>query len=198
VNHFWRLLSSLSIPHVTLLDLDIARHNGGWGRVRYAAGQLLQHPTERVRESRLDQSRVDGIPAWDDPGQLIRSSELGQQWLSYLEICGVYFSAPLDLDFSMLSAYPSAYHLNTGEVTAPTPDILTAVLGKARNQEQQYAPGESAFFAEYHRMFNNGSKPVQHLSALANLSGEELLKTIPPSLSRLAGAVIARLAELPE
>lgn len=31
VNHFWRLLSGLKIPYVTLLDLDVARHGGGWG-----------------------------------------------------------------------------------------------------------------------------------------------------------------------
>ena len=33
VNHFWRLLHGLGIPHITLLDLDLARHQGGWGRI---------------------------------------------------------------------------------------------------------------------------------------------------------------------
>ncbi|WGR70334.1 MULTISPECIES: ATP-dependent endonuclease [unclassified Bradyrhizobium] len=33
VNHFWRLLHGLGIPHVTLLDLDLARYHGGWGRI---------------------------------------------------------------------------------------------------------------------------------------------------------------------
>ena len=31
VNHFWRLLSALKIPYLTLLDLDVARYQGGWG-----------------------------------------------------------------------------------------------------------------------------------------------------------------------
>ena len=35
VNHFWRLLSQLEIPHITLLDLDVARFGGGWGRIKY-------------------------------------------------------------------------------------------------------------------------------------------------------------------
>jgi putative ATP-dependent endonuclease of OLD family len=34
VNHLWRLLSALRIPHATLLDLDLGRAGGGWGRVR--------------------------------------------------------------------------------------------------------------------------------------------------------------------
>lgn len=29
VNHFWRLLGGLGIPFVTLLDLDVGRHEGG-------------------------------------------------------------------------------------------------------------------------------------------------------------------------
>ncbi|WP_199101486.1 ATP-dependent endonuclease [Aquitalea sp. ASV11] len=31
VNHFWRLLSALQIPYLTLLDLDVARYQAGWG-----------------------------------------------------------------------------------------------------------------------------------------------------------------------
>ena len=81
VNHFWRLLSSLDIPYLTLLDLDTARHDGGWGRVRYAASQLLKHPAARLTEVGMDQSRVSAIPAWDDPERLILSSDLGRKWL---------------------------------------------------------------------------------------------------------------------
>ena len=32
VNHFWRLLSDLKIPCITLLDLDRERDGGGWAR----------------------------------------------------------------------------------------------------------------------------------------------------------------------
>lgn len=40
VHHFWRLLSQLEIPHITLLDLDVARFGGGWGRIKYVNKQL--------------------------------------------------------------------------------------------------------------------------------------------------------------
>lgn len=41
VNHFWRLLKGLQIPFVTLLDLDVSRHGGGWGRIKYAANEYV-------------------------------------------------------------------------------------------------------------------------------------------------------------
>ena len=40
VNHFWRLLTDLSIPYVTLLDLDRERETGGWA-VKYVLDQLI-------------------------------------------------------------------------------------------------------------------------------------------------------------
>jgi putative ATP-dependent endonuclease of OLD family len=33
VNHIWKLLKALHIPYITLLDLDIEREGGGWGRI---------------------------------------------------------------------------------------------------------------------------------------------------------------------
>lgn len=198
VNHFWRLLSGLGIPYVTLLDLDTARYQGGWGRVRYAVTQLLEHPTPQVMARGLNQSGLEGLPIWNSPEYPVNSSEWGGQWLTYLEGLGVYFSAPLDLDFSMLTAYPAAYHLDLDNVSAPGDDILLAVLGKGRQLGTQYTREQSQLFAEYHKMFQNGSKPVRHLMALADLSDEELLAGLPPVLSRLAAAVKSRLSELPE
>jgi energy-coupling factor transporter ATP-binding protein EcfA2 len=47
VNHFWRLLSDLRIPYVTLLDLDRERAGAGWGRIKYVCKQLLDIGAER-------------------------------------------------------------------------------------------------------------------------------------------------------
>src|SRR5690606_17621798 len=41
VNHIWKLLGVLHIPYITLLDLDIEREGGGWGRIKYALKQLI-------------------------------------------------------------------------------------------------------------------------------------------------------------
>jgi putative ATP-dependent endonuclease of OLD family len=41
VQHFWRLLNGLGIPYATLLDLDLGRKGGGYGRVKTAIEQLI-------------------------------------------------------------------------------------------------------------------------------------------------------------
>ena len=43
VNHLWRLLTDLDLPHATLLDLDWGRAGGGWGRIKTACTQLLEN-----------------------------------------------------------------------------------------------------------------------------------------------------------
>jgi putative ATP-dependent endonuclease of OLD family len=63
VNHFWRLLHGLGIPHVTLLDLDLARNQGGWGRIKYAATQLLAYSD--VAKVGLKAAQVKSIPKWN-------------------------------------------------------------------------------------------------------------------------------------
>lgn len=199
VNHFWRLLSNLGIPYITLLDLDTARYGGGWGRIRYAMNQFLQHPTAWTAEKRLAEEHVNKVPRWDDPSILIGQSDLGQDTLKLLEEGGVYFSSPLDLDFSMLNTYPDAYGLDRENVGQPDTDILTAVLGKARKLDtEQYSLEQREMFSEYHRMFNKGSKPAQHLAALSCLSDKDLAATLPPVISRLVEAVKTRLEEMPE
>lgn len=60
VNHFWRLLSALNIPFITLLDLDLARYQGGWGRLKYVNDQLENYSPDMV----LPPDHV--IPKWNN------------------------------------------------------------------------------------------------------------------------------------
>src|SRR5581483_7266986 len=84
VNHFWRLLNALGIPHVTLLDLDVARHQGGWGRVRYAAKQLLGYAN--VAPNDLTDDDIDEIPEWDSENGIMLNDS---GWIERLETLGV-------------------------------------------------------------------------------------------------------------
>ena len=61
VNHFWRLLDELKIPHVTLLDLDSGRHQGGWGRVNNALKQY-----NKLNAGTFTDEQIDGLPKWND------------------------------------------------------------------------------------------------------------------------------------
>ncbi|RUJ48355.1 AAA family ATPase [Pseudomonas qingdaonensis] len=186
VNHFWRLLSALQIPYLTLLDLDVARYAAGWGRIKYVNGQLEKYRPEQKLP------KDHGIPKWDSTESMVRDFD---NYLEALEERDVYFSYPMDLDFAMLLAYPDAYGVSKEE---PDESTFTAVLGKSHHDPSQYSEDELKLFGTYHRSFKLGSKPAAHIEALAKLSDADLLANMPGSLGRLADAVIAKLAELPE
>lgn len=101
----------------------------------------------------------------------------------------------MDLDFTMLLAYPKAYDV---EKEVPDDQTIKAVLGKSHHDSSQYSQDELKLFSTYHQRFKLGSKPAAHINALAQLSDEEFLAGIPESINSLAVAVIARLAKLPE
>jgi hypothetical protein len=101
----------------------------------------------------------------------------------------------MDLDFAMISCYPAAYKVERAVSDEAT---LKAVLGKKRHEPEQYSDEEQELFTSYHSKFKLSSKPAAHIAALAELSDDDLLENLPPSLSRLADAVIAALEGLPE
>lgn len=186
VNHFWRLLSGLQIPYLTLLDLDVARYAAGWGRIKYVNDQFEVYNPDKM----LPQNH--GIPRWNSNENKVRDS---YNYLELLEEREVYFSYPLDLDFAMLVSYPDAYSV---EEEVPDVEIIKAVLGKSHYDSSQYSDEELKLFNTYHQRFKLGSKPAAHIDALTKLTDEELLSGMPASLGRLADAIIVKLAELPE
>ncbi len=194
VNHFWRLLNGLGIPHVTLLDLDVARHQGGWGRIKYAAKELLKYAD--IDGNDLKQKQIDDIPKWNsDDGVIVDD----KGWIARLESLGVYFSAPLDLDFMMMTHYPAAYDVEDDDLEEPDEDTIKAVLGKGHDVlGGQYTDKEQSYFDAYHQRFKLDSKPTAHIRALAGRDDDALVEDLPDVLDRMFAAVEEKLADLPE
>ncbi|MFC6155651.1 ATP-dependent nuclease [Kribbella jiaozuonensis] len=195
VNHFWRLLNEIEIPFVTLLDLDSARHGGGWGRVRNALRQV-----NLIRPGRFAAKSIDALPKWNADEDFPRlgdrpSFDRAGGPVEALEEQGVFFSAPLDLDLLMLEAYPDAYNVDP---ESPDDTTLAAVLGKKHKNSARLGTDRLNLLEDYHAMFDLKSKPATHLAALASLIDEELLEDLPDVLSRLLERVRTELAELPE
>nr|WP_268865876.1 AAA family ATPase [Cellulomonas hominis] len=222
VNHFWSLLNGLNIPHVTLLDLDLGRYHGGWGQIRYAANQLLEHRREGLAFNSADVAAL--------PRSGTTRCATGLKWIQMLEGHDVFFSSPLDLDFSMLQALPEAYPMPSQEDAheeAPDGDeeldgqgevdesvghtdidaadedfdeqqreaellekkTVVAVLG-THGDAGAYTEDERGLFHPYNRLFKVGSKPANHLEALAVLGSSTRLKeAMPPELARLSQRV---------
>ena len=123
VNHFWRLLNDLQIPHITLLDLDREREGGGWARIKYALKQLLingydREPLLSTASGVLTEEALDKMDEWGDSN----TAEM-EAWIARLEQYHVFFSAPLDIDFLMLEHYANEYQLTLGEKEGPRINI---------------------------------------------------------------------------
>lgn len=110
VNHFWRLLSDLHIPFITLLDLDRERHEGGWSRIKYVIKQLIKYSPDIKDELiqkgifQLYEDGGKGINSWDDTD--VKEME---RYIEVLSDYHVYFSEPLDIDFLMLETFDKVY-----------------------------------------------------------------------------------------
>lgn len=185
VNHFWQLLTGLGIPYITLLDLDVARYQGGWGRYKYVNDQLLVNNLDTLPLKYI-------IYTWNDNFTKIRDFS---SYLIEFEKRNIFFSYPLDLDFSMLQSYPIAYK---AQYEPCDESILKTVLGKSHFDSSQYSSDEQQLFNCYHRKFNLGSKPSSHIDALANLSDQDILNNMPVSYSRMIDKIENLISELPE
>lgn len=200
VNHFWRLLHGLDIPYATLLDLDLGRDGGGYGRVKNVMQQLLALgvPREKILEL-SDETYVS-----DDSLAKMESFDAShlEGWLSYLErSSAVFFSWPLDLDLAMLSAFPAAYAAII-EGTGPRMTNESAaqiVLGTAGAGLASYAGNAQGFqnhMAAYRYHFLTHSKPATHLRALTHIDLPTLKACMPLPLKRVLVHISCQLSKL--
>ncbi len=206
INHFWRLLNSLKIPYVTLLDFDIDRNGGGYGRIKYAVEQLLK--MDGVVNEYITKEVPDLVPNWDSQGDP-NSFELDyngekKNIVNELETCNVYFSSPLDIDYSMICAFPKIFCVKDevygerGPIEGKEDEeaLIKAVLKKG-NAGKRFAFGgrwERNFLWYRYRFLSNKSKPASHVRMFMKIeseyNSEEIKANLPLELNRLAVRVI--------
>jgi putative ATP-dependent endonuclease of the OLD family len=210
VNHFWRLLKELSIPFVTLLDLDRERESGGWARVHYLIDQLIRIGHDRnkllqvTRNGKSEVLSVDefaGMKDWPEEDPNLTS------WVDMLEGVDVFVSFPLDLDFAMLTQFPSEYQSAKSERGPRIPDrtksadrfdkrlhsAVQAVLKCETAEGKTYSAAEKESFIWYQHLFLGRGKPSTHILALNAIAPEELGKRAPERLKRLVQRVSSLL-----
>jgi predicted ATP-dependent endonuclease of OLD family len=193
VNHLWKLLNQLRIPHLTLLDLDRERGGGGWGRVKYALEELLNLniPQAQVLGT-LSREQLAEMHTWD-----VKNVKSMDAWVTWLEKFGVYFSAPLDLDFMMLQAFSGAYHAVAADANGPRipkdsakfsaalSNAIDAVLKESATQGITYSESERLAFFWYRYLFLGRGKPSTHIAAMINVDENSIKTSTPQVLVRL-------------
>ncbi|MBW4853389.1 AAA family ATPase [Bacillus safensis] len=201
VNHMWKLLNDLSIPHVTLLDLDRERNGGGWGRIKYVLKQLNENGRclEKLRTVCRGKEKyiysIEEIEKFHkkDVNDLISMAT----WINKLETADVYFSFPLDIDFSMLKSFQEEYQ-NTmikgpripgDEQSTQYDDKLKgSIQATLKNNDavaKTYSDDDKKLMIWYNSLFLGRGKPSTHIAALKDVEGTTLLANAPKELLRL-------------
>lgn len=213
VNHFWKLLNDLDIPHITLLDFDRERDGGGWGRVKYAIEQLMENGASRDELLKLkdgnilSEKRFNRMHKWlpNDSGSL-------NNIIKRLEKYNVFFSYPLDLDFMLLESFKEEYIESLGPNEGPRLKVgdkmkkvseLTecdkssseyeerlnsdkrATLKESGGEGDTYSKDQKELMLWYNYFFLSKSKPVTHFRALGNIDPATMLERLPDPLERL-------------
>ncbi len=201
VQYFWRLLKHLGIPHATLLDLDLGRDGGGFGRIKTAIQKLIEFDVPKTAVLKIDK----GILSDTDLEEMHEWSTTGdhanlQAWISNnLRPHGVFFSAPLDLDLAMLQAFPDAYAgiiPKGGGPRMAEEKAADAVLGTAGPGLGAYTgPFEvyKALLPAYRYHFLTNSKPATHLAALSRVKQKDLREKMPAVLAEVLKHIEASL-----
>ena len=188
VNHFWRLLSDLEIPHVTLLDLDYGRYQGGYGRLMYVVNQLSA--VGEIEEEKYNIHQYEGCILFGEP--------VPESTLEDFEAKGVFFSEPIDFDMMMINAYPDFYNISDAERVDPDNNSIKSVLGKSVENTSFLPKDICQLFDAYRKRFKSNSKPATHLDALARMDDKELLDNLPEPLKHLVDVVENKLEVIPE
>jgi putative ATP-dependent endonuclease of OLD family len=198
VNHLWKLLNDLDIPVITLLDFDLGRHNAGPMRLKYAFDQIREIKHGEVPDW------VKGNPDTSAYWQGRKEGGI-RRWREWLAEHSVFFSYPLDLDMMLIRAFPDAYGVGDAEVPEDTDRLEASVFGKgpgmARYKETVPAddhPSDEEL-STYDELFNKRSKPASHLSALGELTDDDIRENCPEPLRKLiekAGECLRWRAEL--
>ncbi|MFL0554985.1 ATP-dependent nuclease [Paenibacillus barengoltzii] len=219
VNHFWRLLAQLDIPYITLLDFDLERGGGDWGRIKYVIQQLLLNGVDEdklltTETGRLTLEDLEKMHTWE------KSLDIMLGWIKYLENFHVFFSYPLDIDFMMLESYKEAYIavLEKGEgpqirlgqkqyaIQELTTDLkqsaefdervfhdVASTLKDAKKKGVNYSDAQKELMIWYKYFFLYRGKPVIHMKMLSQMKDEMLRASLPEVFIHMSRAILSRL-----
>lgn len=197
----WKLLNDLSIPHVTLLDLDRERNGGGWGRIKYVLKQLNENNrcSENLRTvNRGEEEYIYEIEELEEfHKRNIEHLKSMNTWITKLEREDVYFSFPLDIDFSMLKKFQEQYESTmsygpripkdeqSAEYDEKLQGSIQATLKNQAAVAKTYSEEEKRLMIWYNSLFLGRGKPSTHIAALKDVEDTTLLAEAPEELLRL-------------
>ncbi|EEM81327.1 ATP-dependent nuclease [Bacillus thuringiensis] len=205
VNHMWRLLNQLDIPHITLLDLDRERGGGAWGRIKYVLNQLIENGYDSTEVLKIKYGGRSHILSQNELKNLHKKRmniSYLNKWINKLDEYNIFFSQPMDLDFSMLKSFPTAYketaprgpsipnkETNPKEYNKKIKAAIHGALKSEKAKGNTYSEQDKELMIWYNNLFLGRGKPSTHIHAINNIPKEELLENSPTELKNLTNRV---------
>ncbi|OXT17227.1 ATP-dependent endonuclease [Bacillus sp. OG2] len=210
VNHMWKLLNQLDIPHITLLDLDRERGGGGWGRIKYVLQELINNGHNRDELLQVESDSMDTVMTQQEFEEMLgweldeESISIMKTWIEKLqgEKYNVFFSSPLDLDFLMLENFPASYKstMSNGprlpdkdtkpdEYQQKIKSSIQATLKNEKATGHTYNEQQHELMAWYNSLFLGRGKPSTHIEALTYITDSELLNNFPDVFENLVNRI---------
>ena len=186
VEHMWTLLRNLSIPHVTLLDLDYGRQHGGAAAIRNIVRKLEAFGVsfddcKHIASGKIALKDIDALTDIDiyDKRVATVADTPGFCWIETLRELDVFFSEPIDIDFSMLHEFPESYmHANPGGGGPGGSEEAVArrkkTTLKKSGHPEYYCGYWNELFRWYPYLFLSKSKPAAHFTAMHRISRQHL------------------------
>jgi putative ATP-dependent endonuclease of the OLD family len=178
-----------------LLDLDLGRKGGGWGRIKTALVNLIENGYSREKPLQTTSGKeadLENMHTWKADKSLA-------SWVALLRGYNVFFSDPLDLDMAMLKAFPKAYEAiipKGGGPSGKKETAIDAVLGEGGDitSYNELHPGYDELMPAYRYHFCTHSKPATHLRVFTHLDDATLKKDMPEPCRALLKHVMDNLA----
>ncbi|MDQ9027918.1 ATP-dependent nuclease [Acinetobacter nosocomialis] len=198
VSHIWKLLNALHIPYITLLDLDVEREGGGWGRIKYILKELIEIGVEKdkllkLRDGNiLPDERFNNMHSWEL--NTVKNLKYLNTWVDFLTNYNVFYSRPLDLDFLMLTHFQEFYKKAIPENGGPRipdktiePDkfnekVKTAIQATLKSEQATavtYSNEDKELMIWYNYHFLGRGKPATHIQVLSSMTDSELKDNLP-------------------
>lgn len=198
VSHIWKLLNTLHIPYITLLDLDREREGGGWGRVKYILKELIEigEKKEKLLLLRngniLADEQLNNMHSWKL--NTLNEIETLNSWVNKLKDYNILYSKPLDLDFLMLTHFQEFYKKAIPENGGPRiPDktieldkfnekvkiAIQATLKSEQATAVTYSNEDKELMIWYNYHFLGRGKPATHIQVLSSMTDSELKDNLP-------------------
>ena len=195
VNHFWKLLNSLEIPHITLLDFDIYKKI--IDPIEYICKELKKYRNDIIIAGKnLNEINI---------GKLMNLSlEKKQSIIKNLEKYDIFFSYPLDFDYLMLLSFSDEYkkiyeskkpkggepnvikHKGESDYESKLNDYIKSIFSSDFDIEKSiFQTIKEKELLMWHKYLFSGNKPTVHFLFISQIEAKTFEKRVPNVIKRM-------------